>query len=546
MKKLVFIFSCLAILAGCSKDDVPKVVTSIQIDSPSLTIKIGEEHQFNVSHIPADLPSPVYKWESSNTSVATVSDAGLVKAVGVGTTTIKATAANGILTTLSSLTVKPIDAEQIVLNKTEAILLIGESTTLTYTIQPANTTYKDVEWSSSNPAVATVEDGKITAKTEGKATIQVKMKNSDVKGTCEISVNPITATSITLNKESLNLTIGQKETLTYTIIPDNTTNKEVEWTSGDEKIAIVSSTGEVTAVGEGTAIIAVKVKSNRNILSTCKVVVSPVKVTGVSLNLSTISIERGKSQQIIATVLPTNATNKKIVWSSSNTSIATVVDGTISGLAVGNATITATTEDGSFVATCQVAVTPIKVTGITLSATTASLLEGETLQLTATATPSNADDKNITWSSSNSSVATVSSNGLVTGLTVGTVEIVASNSDGSVTSKCTVRVVPITSLMSLSLSSSVVSMPGTFRGSFSSSITNKSSYTVTLTKFEIINSGTNNVITSTTDASKLGDLTSGSSKSLSYTVTDVSQPTLLFKWYFKYNGKDYTVQVEYK
>ena len=546
MKKLVFIFSCLAILAGCSKDDVPKVVTSVQIDSPSLTIKIGEEHQFSVSHIPADLPSPAYKWESSNTSVATVSDAGLVKAVGIGNATIKATATNGILTTSCSLTVKPIDAEQIVLNKTAATLLIGESTTLTYTIQPANTTYKDVEWSTSNPAVATVENGKITAVSEGKATIQVKMKNSDVKGTCEITVSPILATGITLNKGVLNLTIGQKETLTYTNTPDNTTNKDVEWTSDNEKFATVSSKGEVTAVAEGTAIISVKVKNTTNVVSTCKVEVSPVKVTGVSLNLSSVSIEREKSQQVIATVLPTNATNKKVIWSSSNASIATVVDGTISGLSVGNATITAKTEDGSFVATCQVAVTPIKVTGITLSATTASLLEGETLQISATATPSNADDKNITWSSSNSSIATVSNNGLVTGLTVGTVDIVASNSDGSVTSKCNVRVVPITSQMALSLSSSIVSMPGTFRGNFTSSITNKSSQTIALTKFEIINSGTNNVITSTTDVAKLGDLTSGSSKGLSYTVTDVSQPTLLFKWYFRYNGKDYTVQVEYK
>jgi len=544
MKKLAFLLLSLAFLAGCSKDDEPKVVTSIQIDTPTLSIKIGEDHQFNVTHIPADLPSPAYKWESSNTSVATVSEAGLVKAIGVGDATIKAISVNGILTTSCTLTVKPIDATQLVLNKTAATLLIGENTTLTYTIQPDNTTYKDVEWTTSNAAIATVENGKITAKAEGKTTIQVKMKNSDIKATCEISVNPIPATGIALNKVTLNLLLGQSETLTVTITPSNATSKDVEWTSDNQAVATAVN-GEVKTLDAGTANITVKVK-NTNISATCKVVVSPIKVTGISLNLASVEIVRGNSNQLVATLNPTNATNKNISWSSSNSSIATVANGLVSGVSVGSATITAKAEDGSFTATCQVGVTPIKVTGITLSAASVILLESETSQLTASVLPSNADNKNVTWTSSNPNVATVSSTGLITALTVGTSDVTCVNADGSVTSKCSVRVVDITSKMALSLSSSITSMPGTFRGSFTSSITNQSSKTITLTKFEIINSGTNSIVTSTVDASKLGDLASNLSRSLSFSVTDVSQPILLFKWYFSYNGKAYTVQSQYK
>ena len=142
-----------------------------------------------------------------------------------------------------------------------------------------------------------------------------------------------------------------------------------------------------------------------------------VPVSSVSLSPQDLVITEGETRQLTATVYPSNASNKTVTWESNATGVATVSSsGVVTAVSEGSATITVTTEDGSKTATCQVTVKRrvINVTGVSLNKTYITLTKGETSQLTATVSPSNATNKNVNWKSSSTSVATVSSSGLVT------------------------------------------------------------------------------------------------------------------------------------
>ncbi len=171
--------------------------------------------------------------------------------------------------------------------------------------------------------------------------------------------------------------------------------------------------------------------------------VDKVSVTGVSLNKTSLSMTEDETQTLTATVTPSNATEKSVSWSSSNTSVATVSSsGVVTAKASGSATITVTTNDGGKKATCLVTVKArtVAVTGVGLDKTSLSMTVGDFQTLTATVTPSNATDKSVTWSSSNTSVATVSSSGVVTAKGIGTATITVTTNDGDKRALCTIVV----------------------------------------------------------------------------------------------------------
>ena len=171
-----------------------------------------------------------------------------------------------------------------------------------------------------------------------------------------------------------------------------------------------------------------------------------VSVTGVTLDKDSLTLTEGNTAQLTATVKPDNATNKNVTWTSSDETVATVTDGLVTALKEGTATITVTTEDGSKTATCAVTVTAatVPVTGVTLSQTQASLYYNRTpntLTLTATVAPDNATNQAVTWTSSDSTVAAVDQNGVVTALARGTAVITATAADGrGASASCTVTV----------------------------------------------------------------------------------------------------------
>lgn len=168
------------------------------------------------------------------------------------------------------------------------------------------------------------------------------------------------------------------------------------------------------------------------------------KVTEVKLDKTSLTLDVGESDTLTATITPSNATDQNVTWSSDNESVATVdQNGRVTAVAPGTATITVTTEDGNKTATCAVTVTAatVPVTGVTLNKTSTSLYVGDTETLTPTITPDNATNKNVTWSSDDTSVATVDASGLVTAVARGTAVITATAADGSgANASCTVTV----------------------------------------------------------------------------------------------------------
>ena len=320
----------------------------------------------------------------------------------------------------------------------------GETASLAATVAPANATDKSVTWSSDAKEVATVDgEGKVTALKAGEATITVTTKDGGKTASCKVTVAAATVavTGVEVDPEELYLVEGTSAPIKATVAPENATDKNVTWTSGSTEVATVDNDGNVTAVKAGEATITVTTKDGGKTAS-CKVMVTakPVYVTGVRLDKAELTLKKGESATLTATVEPTGATNKKVSWSSNDASIATVdAEGKVTAVSSGEAAIIVTTEDGGHTATCTVTVLK-EVTGVTLDKTSITIVKGGTAKLTATVTPYAAADKNVTWKSSDEKIATVDESGNVLGVGFGTTSVTVTTEDGGFTAACEVRV----------------------------------------------------------------------------------------------------------
>lgn len=252
--------------------------------------------------------------------------------------------------------------------------------------------------------------------------------------------------SITLNQNSATLSSGNSLQLTASVAPANASNKALIWESANTEIATVDPNGKVNALKQGSTIITVKSTDGSNISAQCELTVVEL-VDGISINITTATLTEGQSLQLEASVSPEFATNKSVEWSSSNESVATVSQaGKVMAISKGSAVITAKSTDGSNVsASCDVNVIKL-VSGILLSDTEITLNVGQSITITATVTPDLANNKNLAWESSNTSVATVTEDGKVTAMSKGSAIISAKSSDGSnISASCTVNVVKLVS-----------------------------------------------------------------------------------------------------
>ena len=253
-----------------------------------------------------------------------------------------------------------------------------------------------------------------------------------------LSVN-IPVEGIELNQSNATLPVGQTLQLTASILPADASSKGVTWSSSNPSVADVSISGLVTAYTAGSADITATTKDG-GYTAKCKVSVV-VPATGVSLNTTKLTFTAAEqTASLTASVTPSNASNQNVSWTSSNTSVASVsASGVVTAKSGGTATITVTTEDGGFTATCDVTVT-IAVSSVSLNKSNLSLKPGETYQLTASVSPSDANNKAVSWKSSNAAVAKVSDSGLVTAVTDGTASITVTTDDGGHTASCSVIV----------------------------------------------------------------------------------------------------------
>ncbi len=238
--------------------------------------------------------------------------------------------------------------------------------------------------------------------------------------------------------------------LQVSLTPQNAYFNELTWETSDANIASVTQSGEVTAMNPGTAIVTVSSVKNPEAKALCQVTVYE-HTTGIEITSTEKKISLGETTCINARTLPLDNSDNEITWSSDDENIATVDEkGNVTGIGQGSCTITATTVDGGYTATCEITVTlPVAVTGITLNQNTLQFDGiGETYKLEAAVLPEDAANKNVIWTSSDTSVCVVS-NGMIVTVGMGTCVIIATTEDGGFMAVCVVSVTSATDIESI-------------------------------------------------------------------------------------------------
>ena len=442
MKKLYFLIIISSIiLLGCTKK-----VESVTISPEEIELNADnhETYQLKAVVVPKSAEKKL-TWTSSNTFVATVNDNGIVQSKDIGECTITAQAgdksANCLVTVYDATTT----LQSITFTDASKTISVGQSEKLSYSIKPSFLNPKLTWASSDNNIVKVSENGTITAMAEGTATITASHK--DIKGTCKITVK---STTISLNKTKDTLAVEDKMQLTATTTPSISTSF-IKWTSSNTGVAKVDSTGKVTAVAKGDVVISAKVGQSE---SKCNIHVASAIITLPSM----VTYYECRTKQLSYLIRPASADNS-VVWTSSSDSIVIGKNG--------NMTFKHCTPDGQIkaivtatykevVKKCTVSIRP---TSVNISQSEINMLKNTSKQITYTTTPTN-DSALVTWSSSNTSVATVNSKGVVTSgnLTSGTAVITAKLHDKR-TATCTVNIV--TALITLNKTSIGPMLTGT-------------------------------------------------------------------------------------
>ena len=329
----------------------------------------------------------------------------------------------------------------ITLDKTSITMDVNQTAVLYATVAPATATNKNIVWTSSNSSIVQInQNGILTSKAEGAVYISATTVDGGIVAWCTVVVKRIPITGITLDKTSITMDINQTAVLYATVSPTTATNKAIVWTSGNSSIVEVSQKGILTSKAEGAVYVAATTVDG-GLVAGCTVVVKRIPVTGITLDKTSITMDINQTAVLYATVAPTTATNKAIVWTSSNPSIVEVSqNGKLTSKAEGSVYVTAKTVDGELVTGCSVLVKRLPVTGITLDKTSSSIEVGNSIILKASIAPANTTNKSVSFESTNSNIASVDSTGKVIGKAVGVVIITATTNDGYFKDTCIITV----------------------------------------------------------------------------------------------------------
>ncbi|SDN43900.1 Uncharacterized conserved protein YjdB, contains Ig-like domain [Fictibacillus solisalsi] len=327
---------------------------------------------------------------------------------------------------------KVIQPQSLTMSTSGLSLMVNQVLPIKATVNPSSATNREVSWKSSDSKVATVDaKGNVKGIKAGKATITATAKgNPSVKKSINVTVRVIPS-GLKLSKDKLNITKKQTVKVTATVTPTNAANKTLVWKSSNAKVATVDTKGSIKGIANGSATITATAKDNSKL---SKKVAVTVSTKTIKVNKTKLSVTAGKTAQLTATVLPTDSTDKKVTWKSSNTRIATVDSkGKITGKKKGSATITASVKDAKPVKIKVTVNAPILAKSVKMNKSRVTLNKGKSITLSATVSPSNTTNKTLKWKSSNSKVAKVDSKGKVTAVGAGSAKITASSTNGKTT-----------------------------------------------------------------------------------------------------------------
>ena len=345
----------------------PTEINSLSFSSKSVSVKVGEKLTLIAIVDPSSLSDFALTWSSSDSSIVSVDENGVITGLKEGTAAVTVTSSNGkSATCVVKVTKNAVDVKNIKLSTNKLTMKVGSVNQLIATIEPSNATNRELVWSSSDSSIATVNNkGVIKGIREGVVTITVKTKNGTVIAKSTITIEnvptptstPMVIESLSFNENNISVKKGDSLNLVVTVKPSELSSSKLTWKSSDSSIVSVDENGVIKGLKEGTTTITVTSSNGKS--ATCKVTVTAesIDVEKIILNPTEMNLKVGSTSQITSKVLPENATNRELVWTSSDESIVTVDDkGIVKGVKAGIATITVKTKDGKVVATVNVTI----------------------------------------------------------------------------------------------------------------------------------------------------------------------------------------------
>ncbi|MGS0526928.1 Ig-like domain-containing protein [Zobellia nedashkovskayae] len=443
----LFIFVLVINFSVNVQSQIP--VTGIEIVPDSLEIVEGFDAMLTATVFPSDADDKDIIWSTDSPTIVSVDTLGTVTALVPGTASVMATTDDGgfISSAFVEVLRAPIQVTGIEIVPDSLEIVEGFDAMLTATVFPSDADDKDIIWSTDSPTIVSVDTlGTVTALVPGTASVMATTDDGGFISSAFVEVlrAPIQVTGIEIVPDSLEIVEGFDAMLTATVFPSDADNKDIIWSTDSPTIVSVDTLGTVTALVPGTASVMATTDDGGFISSAfVEVLRAPIQVTGIEIVPDSLEIVEGFDAMLTATVFPSDADNKDIIWSTDSPTIVSVDTlGTVTALVPGTASVMATTDDGGFISSAFVEVlrAPIQVTGIEIVPDSLEIVEGFDAILTATVFPSDADDKDIIWSTDSPTIVSVDTLGTVSALVPGTASVMATTDDGGFISSAFVEV----------------------------------------------------------------------------------------------------------
>ena len=436
----------------------PPAVARVTISPSSASIEEGGTQQFSATaydSVDVEISGKTFIWSSDSASVATIDSSGLATGVDAGSTTITAAVDGKSDTASLTVTEPPPVVARVTVSPSSASIEEGgtqQFSATAYDSVDVEISGKTFIWSSDSASVATIDSsGLATGVDAGSTTITATLDGESGTATLTVTEAPPAVARVTVSPSSVSIEEGGTHQFSATAYTsDNTmiSGKTFAWTSSSTSVATINSSGLATGVDAGSTTITATVDGISG-TATLTVTEAPPAVARVTVSPSSVSIEEGGTHQFSATAYTSDNTTisgKTFAWTSSSTSVATInASGLATAVDAGSTTITATVDGVSGTATLTVTEAPPVVARVAVSPSSVSIEEGGTHQFSATAYTSDntmISGKTFAWTSSSTSVATINSSGLATGVDAGSTTITATVDGISGTATLTVTEAP--------------------------------------------------------------------------------------------------------
>lgn len=431
--------------ATCNVTVVAKA-EGITLDSSEITVMVAGEYQIHAQMNPPSLESP-FTYQSKDPGIAKVDENGKVTGLKSGTTQISVTALNTHYTAICTVRVYDYVTD-VRMNESKITMQVGQADReVGYTLTPQNARPTGISWTSSNPDVVSVsEDGKLTARKAGKATVTVTVGNGTEKGvsaSMEVEVGA-QAVTLTLSENTLTMEINQTHQLTATVSPAAT---QLKWSSSNPSVATVSGSGEIKALAVGQTVITVQTADGA---AKASCTVSVGGQLGLSFEVTNLTLSMGKSQKLVPIFAPEGYT-EKLKWESSDLRILNVdADGLVTAKGPGTATVTATgTSSGikaSVTVTVEKSVLDVQITQIKPKSDTFTVHVGEYAKIELEILPEGATEPVTYQIVSGNGYIRVTEDGIFA-VKTGYATVVAVSAGGVSSDRFIIQVLPMTDAM---------------------------------------------------------------------------------------------------